>query len=604
MFRKKFVFTPGFGNGDIGLMSADEYKDEEGQGFLAFRPQTQTPADRFTGTAGWLPRRGTEAAENPKVTLTDSPFGVETTEPGWPVRFRAAVPEFGVYAVTVEINGGEKGIDACTIYSGRRNTVLRDVKIAPEEVFTYRYYVHVCEYIPVMGKPPIEDRTIYVSIMGKPARLSAVTIEKAEAPTVFVAGDSIVADYEGYYPYNPLINGGSWGHNLLQYFNGAAVVNHAHGGMTTNCFRDDGHWDIVEKRIRPGDVFLFQFGHNDQKRRNLGAFTGYSANLRWYIRKIREKGAVPVIVTSLSRMPAKDENGWYDLLEDHAEACRRTGREWNVPVIDLHQYSFELLCGMEKEEMKGYFNDAAHTNDYGAIVAAELIASEIRKQQIEPLFRCMNGYRPASWVPDESLRPAGQGSPADKPEKPILPTDLPELPYADCRHIRQLSDLKQAMARGLLDPCLKFYHPYDEMPRGQFLYLFFKAVTPPERRSYQGRFCDIYRYEFDASSVQAALDAGLIDEETTPNDRFRPDDGLTGGELLSFIVRSLHEKGEREINMTDCEQQARSLGLVWEGYNRDAAVNRADCTAALVHMMNVTEEEKKGMPAGKPPLKL
>lgn len=112
-------------------------------------------------------------------------------------------------------------------------------------------------------------------------------------------------------------------------------------------------------------------------------------------------------------------------------------------------------------------------------------------------------------------------------KSPFLPTDLTELPYADCRQIRQLDILKEAMVKGLLDPCLKFFHPFDEMPRGQFLYVFFKAVKAPKQRPYQGRYCDIYRYEFDASAVQAALDAGLVDESTTMNDRFRPDDGLT-----------------------------------------------------------------------------
>lgn len=623
MYYKKYVFTDSCGqeNGAdaIRLGAEDVWEINGGYGkacgFLRFRPQTERPADRFTGSAGWQQNEtGQKKAEQEKAGQTEQDYekaeqdewnpeglpedcdcGVEVKSGKWPLRFGAAVPEIGIYAVTVEIRGGKEGIPSCTIYSGRRNTVRRDVVIAPGETFTYRYYVHVCEYIPVMGKPPVLDQAVYVSVLGTPARLSSVTVEKAEAPTVFIGGDSIVADYEGLCPYNPLINGGSWGHNLLQYFDGAAVVNQAHGGMTTNCFRDDGHWDIVKKAIRPGDVFLFQFGHNDQKRRNLAAFTGYSANLRWYVRQVRQCGAVPVIVTSMSRMPGKDENGWFDLLEDYAEACRRVGREWKVPVIDLHQFSFELFCGMEREELKGYFNDAAHTNDYGAVRMAEYIADQIREQRIEPLCGLMNGFRPPSWIPDETLRPTGQPSPTEKPEKPILPTDLPELPYADCRHIRQLNGLKEAMARGLLDPCLKFYHPFDEMPRGQFLYLFFKAAKAPQRRPYQGYFCDIYRYEFDASAVQAALDAELIDETTTPDCRFRPDDGLTGGELVSFIVRNLHEPGDRNLSLPECERQAKSLGLIWEGYGRYEKVNRADCTVALVHMMNVTAEEKNGL---------
>ena len=595
MYSIKYNFMTETGGEGIPVGAGDTYNEDRGCGFLDFAPLKERPQDRFTGSAGWQIREisGSQLPDEQRVTPR---WGVDSAQEGWPLRFRAKVPEQGVYAVTVTICGGEQGIPQLAVYSGRRNTVQRDISILPGESYVYRFYVHVCEYIPVMGRPPVADNSVYVSVLGSTARLSGLTVEKSEAPTVFIAGDSIVADYEGYCPYNPIINGGSWGHNLLQYFDRAAVVNQAHGGMTTNCFRDDGHWDIVDRHIRPGDIFLFQFGHNDQKRRNLAAFTGYAANLRWYVRRVREKGAVPVIVTSLSRMPEQDEYGWFDLLEDHALACVRTGKELNVPVIDLHRYSFELFCSMDRDKLKGYFNDRAHTNDYGAMLVAEFVAGQIQKQRIEPMCSCMNGLFPKPWDPDESLRPAGQLSPAKKPEKPILPTDLPELPYADCRHIRQQDILKEAMAKGLLDPCLKFFHPFEEMPRGQFLYMFFKAVKATKQRPYQGRYCDIYRYEFDASAVQAALDAGLVDGATTMNDRFRPDDGLTGGELVSFMIRSLHEPEDREYDLAECEQQAKGLGMLWEGYGRHVKVNRADCVAALVHLMNVTEAEKSGLP--------
>lgn len=596
MFFKKFTFVPNANEEALQVSARDEFNPSTGYGFLPFHVQTVLPADKFLSTGGWHPRKEVDSSSLESAKIYDSAYGVELKMKGWPLRFRSEVPEEGVYAVTIKINGGAEGLSNLNIYSGRRNMVQRDITILAGEEYTYKYFVHICDYIPIMGQPPRGDLSIYISVTGETARLSEVTIEKSEAPTVFIGGDSIVADYDAFYPYNPIINGGAWGHNLLQYFNGLAIDNQAHGGMTTNCFREDGHWDIIAKRIRPGDVFMFQFGHNDQKRRNLAAFSGYTANLRRYIHEVRRLGATPILVTSLSRIPGKDENGYYDLLEDHAEACRRVGREWQVPVIDLHQYSFEKFCSMGNDTLKGYFNDAAHTNDYGAILMTEFIATEIKRQRIEPLCSHMNNNFPAPWIPDETLRPETKISPTDKPEKPILSTDLPNLPYVDCIHIKQLNGLKEAMSKGLLDPCLKFYHPFDEMPRGQFLFLFFKAAKSPKKRSYQGRFCDIYKYEYDAQNVQAAIDANLIDETTTPNDRFRPDDGLTGGELVSFIIRNLHEFGDRDYNLAECEQQAKSLGLIWEGYEKDKKVNRADCTVALVHMMNVTQAEKNGLP--------
>lgn len=54
--------------------------------------------------------------------------------------------------------------------------------------------------------------------------------------------------------------------------------------------------------------------------------------------------------------------------------------------------------------------------------------------------------------------------------------------------------------------------------RGQFSVFVFQGCAYAGKAGYQGRFCDIYRYEFDAQNVQTALDAGLVDETTTPED--------------------------------------------------------------------------------------
>ena len=80
----------------------------------------------------------------------------------------------------------------------------------------------------------------------------------------------------------------SWG-QCLAYFIGesTAIDNQAHSGLTTETFRNEGHYDIVKKNIRPGDFCLFQFGHNDQKLAHLQAQTGYKENLMNYVNEIR-----------------------------------------------------------------------------------------------------------------------------------------------------------------------------------------------------------------------------------------------------------------------------------------------------------------------------
>lgn len=580
MFRREYCFIEN--TGGTFLSSTDLFAAAKEAGFLGFEGKERS-ADRFTGTGGFNPAEKGGGGANP--ALRQSPYGVELSGRGYPLRFRVRVPHKGVYKITVTIHGGNSGVAGLQLFTGRRNLVKRDVNIAAGDIFTCSFYCHVCEYIPVIGKPAMLDCSVYAGVLGAPARLSAVTAEEASAPTLFLAGDSLVTDYDGLYPYNPLLNGGSWGQNLLPYFSRAAVNNQAHGGMTANCFRTDGHWDIVDANIRSGDIFMMEFGHNDQKRRNLKAFDQYASHLRWYIRQVRKRGAYPVIVTPLSRIPAKDEDGFYDLLEDYAESCRRVGRECKVPVIDLHRNSFRWLCGIGTETAGYYFMDTTHTNDYGALLMADYIAAEIRRQQIAPLYHQIEQMQAILPPPDLSLRPEGLIAGGEKEERPILPVDLPELPYEDCRGIAREDILKKAMAKGLLDPCVKYFHPFDGMPRGQFLYILSKAAGMPGNRPYLGRYCDIYRYEFDAKLVQAALDAALIDEQTTPDDRFRPDDNLTEGELVSFVVRAMQRPGKRNLSIARCETIADEKGLLWAGYRRERPGTRLQCVAALLWLM-------------------
>ena len=44
---------------------------------------------------------------------------------------------------------------------------------------------------------------------------------------------------------------------------GIAVYDHARNGRSTKSFRDEGLWAPVEAALRPGDLLLMQFGHND-----------------------------------------------------------------------------------------------------------------------------------------------------------------------------------------------------------------------------------------------------------------------------------------------------------------------------------------------------
>ena len=80
--------------------------------------------------------------------------------------------------------------------------------------------------------------------------------------TVFMIGDSTMANKD--------TTGGKqergWGMVLQQYFDSHVLVdNHAVNGRSTKSFINEGRWDKVLAKIKPGDYVFIQFGHNDEK---------------------------------------------------------------------------------------------------------------------------------------------------------------------------------------------------------------------------------------------------------------------------------------------------------------------------------------------------
>jgi hypothetical protein len=110
-------------------------------------------------------------------------------------------------------------------------------------------------------------------------------------------------------------------------------------------------------------------------------------------------------------------------------------------------------------------------------------------------------------------------------------------------------------------------------------------VKPTLRRPWQGEYCDLSRYEYDAEQIQAAWDENLIDPETTPDDRFRPDDPLTLGELISFTVRAFRPKHQRRIGSLECIREAGKLGWIKDTcQDMNRIVTRAEAIQMTVNL--------------------
>ena len=503
-------------------------------------------------SGGWTNRRLGEGSDQRNVRI-----------------FKFDVPEFGTYSVELVVKKGDSDIRNMAVFAGRRNMVGHKINLLEEKTYNRNFYVAVTPYIPALSSERCDDKNIFISLTGvspedEKAEIS-VEITREDVPVIWIAGDSTVTDQNAGIPYYPYGSCAGWAQILQMFIKDAAVCNLSHSGMTTNCFRDDGHYAIALEFMKKGDFFVIQFGHNDQKRRNLNAYGGYADNLRKYVDEVRKKGVTPVICSPISRIPLKKSgnNEYYSLLISYAKACKKVSEEMNVAFADLHDKTFHKWIEYG-EKARDFFmpGDITHTNEYGAVLIADIFMKELRKKQAESTFsRYDNGRTEEEVNPEDDTK--------------VLPKELPgadifgiEPPYLDIKGIREYEQIKKAFRYGLLDPCVMYLHPDDVMPRAQLLMVMFKAFRIPGKRPYEGKFADIEVDEWDSGYVQTLIEENLIDEATLRRDEegnyfFRPDAPLTYEEFASFLFRFMEkDKEKRTISLDVCVKSLVKLGLI------------------------------------------
>lgn len=601
------VSSYSFGNGDNKISNTVFYDKSIGYGFVDLRsPIGNTASERSLYAGGWNLRKSYKTPWDDIVSATDK--GLYLNHSRDVIIFKSAVPGFGTYEVNIKVVADKGDIHNMRIFAGRRNLIASGINVTSNGTYSKTFYVNVTPYIPALTSVPCMEKAVYISVCGENSGISELSISQKQVPVLYVAGDSTLTDQNALAPYYPYGSGGGWAQNIAQYFDNISICNYAHSGLTTNCFRDDGHWDILAKAIHAGDIFMLQFGHNDQKRRNLAAFDGYIKNLRWYIKKIKDFGAYPIICSPISRIPFTDEETGKkcSLLKTYALAAMQAAEELNVPFIDLHTLTFDKWVELG-DKAEDFFMDTTHTNDYGAYLIADIVANEIRKKKIEPLCNWISPDNSAPFTPDMDIKELPK-----EPEEASL-FDI-NIPYVDIEGIPQYSRILRAFKGGILDPCIMYLHPDQTMPRAQVLMVLFKALRIEGRRPYHGRYIDIGRYEWDSSFVETCVQENLIDERTTPNDLFRPDDPLTYAEFASLCERGMEKEVLKrpDLGMSECLHRAVVDGIVPpeavyvdpQGFDTDditdggCAITRADVYAGLCRVMEIMNTMGTKLPTG------
>ena len=414
---------------------------------------------------------------------------------------RLDVSETGVYRVTVTLSS-----DAM-LFGQRRNLIDPSAKAGTRSFLTC-----LTEYIPSMQSRVNGDRILFASAVF--GRITEIRAERTDARRVFIAGDSTVADQYALAEYYPCDSYAGWGQMLSCFLPEDAVCNMAHSGLTAKCFIEDGHFEIVKRYMKAGDLLLIQFGHNDQKRREGQARAKYPAYLAEIAGAALSVGAKPVLLSPVSRVPSYDAAGAFDLLYDHAQAVGKLAERLGLPFIDLHAFTYGRYLAMG-EKCRDLFKDLTHSNDPGAFEIARFVA-----QKLAFFGLCRAVFPEAGFIAGDRTK---------NPHSP-RPAPLP-VPYVDIGDVPDSRVVFEAVQKGLLDPCVLHMHPFDPMPRAEFIQKLFRALglkTMPTDGV--APYPDVSAREFDAPYAAACRKTGLVPEEA-----YRPDDPVSSPEVNGML---------------------------------------------------------------------
>lgn len=317
-------------------------------------------------------------------------FGVEDSRPARP----SVVCAKGVRLVKIEVR--EKRMRAGWLSLGRWAAILFVVFGVAAVVGA-----QTDAQKPEPGAAPITDpgRNVYFA----PFHL------KPGIPTVWLVGDSTVRNGRGDGAHNQM----GWGDELAPYLDlhKVNVVNRAIGGRSSRTYITEGHWDEVLGMMKPGDIVLIQFGHNDSgplddPARARGTIPGVGDETKdiynpimkkqetvhtfgWYLRKYvtdaRAKGVTPVLCSQIPRKIWKDGK-IVRSTESYAGWTREVAEQMHVDFIPLNEITARKYDALGPAAVEPLFGDPhTHTTAAGAIMNAESVVAGLKALPNDPL---------------------------------------------------------------------------------------------------------------------------------------------------------------------------------------------------------------------------
>ncbi|HTZ22210.1 MAG TPA: rhamnogalacturonan acetylesterase [Opitutaceae bacterium] len=201
-----------------------------------------------------------------------------------------------------------------------------------------------------------------------------------------------------------------WGAPLTAFFDLTRInlVNRALGGTSSRSYYNT-LWPGTLAVVKPGDVVILQFGHNDnnnlandpraratlpgigEETQPSGAATvhTYGWYLRQYVKEIRAKGATPIICSLIPRRRWEADGRVKRDLASHAGWAAQVAKAENVDFIDLNELIARRYDELGREKVLPLFSpeatEATHTGWDGAVLNAEIVVSGLKALKDDPL---------------------------------------------------------------------------------------------------------------------------------------------------------------------------------------------------------------------------
>ena len=421
-----------------GAQDGRHFKFDFGHGRVAEGYVGVTPEDRYNPGIGYG-FEGNAALASVERRTGDALTSDFVTSDGQQFKFSVKLPQ-GNYKVTVTL-GDTEGTSMTTVKAEERRLMLERLTTAKNEVVTRSFGVNtrdntlspgnaikfdVREWDPDTDLPVTMtwDDKLTISFSDERPCVCALEIEPCDdAITVFIIGDSTVTDQVSE-PY------GTWGQHLTRWFQLPVIIaNHAESGQTAKGFRFQRRWDKILDQIKEGDYVFIQFGHNDLNDHGhdamwatedkagewintyADAHTDYAWALATYALEVKRHGAIPVIVTPMTKLDLKTGIVNIAGMKEYPQGAREAAELAGCAVIDLNAMSIKLAEALGTEQSPKAYVDGLHSNMYGGYMFAKCIVNGIREAGLglaEYLTEDAAGFDPGkpSPLPDQYSIPA------------------------------------------------------------------------------------------------------------------------------------------------------------------------------------------------------